>query len=321
MKKHGERLQAFAMKNAGSALLQVWHRPWLAAMFATSIDWGIRSEAMWRRVAFPFARHRPRPLVNWHEGGSGQPLLLLNGFTANGLTWPTRWLRRLGAHYRVIRIDNRGTGWSRDAPGPFTIADLADDARDVLHACGVKRATVFGLSMGGIIGQELAIRHPGMVEKLVLAATIPPVPAWIATQRGAALAAAILPDGRDVASPSREHLAAAGRVLMQFAADGFTPADDVVEEMVAQTLIRATSRRGAVMQARAIQAWRQPHRLASISAPTVVVHGAAERIIPVENARRLSRLIPDAKLVELPGVGHLIPWEAEDALVDILCGQ
>lgn len=78
------------------------------------------------------------------------------------------------------RLDNRGTGWSRSAPYPFTIADMADDARDVLRACRIDRAAVLGQSMGGMIAQELAIKHSEFVDKLVLAATRPPASAYIA---------------------------------------------------------------------------------------------------------------------------------------------
>src|SRR6202022_640384 len=67
-----------------------------------------------------------RPAVNWHEGGDGPALLLVNGSTASGLVWPDSWLRRLEERYRVIRIDNRGTGWSRSAPPPFTSGRPAD---------------------------------------------------------------------------------------------------------------------------------------------------------------------------------------------------
>jgi pimeloyl-ACP methyl ester carboxylesterase len=121
-----------------------------------------------------------RPVVHWHDGGRGPALLLLNGWSASGLVWPESWLARLEERYRVIRIDNRGTGWSRSAPYPFTIADMADDARDVLRACRIDRAAVLGQSMGGMIAQELAIRHGGFVGKLVLAATRPPAPAYVA---------------------------------------------------------------------------------------------------------------------------------------------
>ena len=116
---------------------------------------------------------RFRPVVNFHSSGSGDALLLLNGWTASGLLWPDRWLRDLEARFRVIRIDNRGSGWSRSAPTPYDIGDLADDAAAVLRGLGVESATVLGLSMGGAIAQELALRYPRLVSALVLVGTRP----------------------------------------------------------------------------------------------------------------------------------------------------
>jgi len=140
---------------------------WLARSetLALAAEWSIRSEAMWRRTlaasaealgiptpgrarrqqecrdaalqrshvqADDAARPRRSPVVNWHVAGSGPPLMLLNGWAGSGLAWPTGWLRSLEAHYRVIRVDQRGSGWSHRAPAPVTIADPADDAPDVL---------------------------------------------------------------------------------------------------------------------------------------------------------------------------------------------
>ena len=92
-------------------------------------------------------------------------------------------LRELERDFRVIRIDNRGTGWSRFARTPFTMADLADDVVGVLDEAEIDRATVFGLSMGGMIAQELAIRHAEDVRRLVLVATSPPAPSRPAGRR------------------------------------------------------------------------------------------------------------------------------------------
>ena len=123
-------------------------------------------------------RPASRYVANWFSHGQGEAVLLINGWSASGIAWPTAWLDELATQYRVIRLDNRGTGWSRTAPAPFTIGDLADDARNVLKAAGVRRARVLGLSMGGMIAQELALRHPDVVSRLVLAGTRPPAPAW-----------------------------------------------------------------------------------------------------------------------------------------------
>ncbi len=127
------------------------------------------------------SRHR-RPEVFWHEAGSGPVLLLLNGWTASGLTWPGAWLETLQRQFRVVRIDNRGTGFSRTAPAPFTMSELADDAADVLAATGARSATVLGSSMGGMIAQELAIRRRDAVERLILVASRPPAPAHLAAR-------------------------------------------------------------------------------------------------------------------------------------------
>ncbi len=254
-----------------------------------------------------------RPLVNWHESGRGPALLLLNGFTASGLIWPERWLQRLEDHYRVIRVDNRGTGWSRSAPAPFTVADMADDARDVLKACGVDRAVVLGLSMGGMIAQELAIRHAHIVDKLVLVATRPPTPAQIAPGLDASLHLLKQPPPtvqlRDFLTDTWARMAGE-----RFVSDH----PDAIAEIVDQIMRRVTPRTGVMNQVRALYAWHGAHRLARITVPTTVIHGNRDPLMPVGNGMRLARLIPDARYLELPGVGHLVVQENGDALLEVL---
>jgi pimeloyl-ACP methyl ester carboxylesterase len=253
------------------------------------------------------------PEVNWHEGGEGPALLLLNGSTASGLVWPDVWLRRLEKRFRVIRVDNRGTGWSRSASHPFTIADLADDARSVLGACGIRHATVLGLSLGGMIAQELAIRHPEAVDRLVLVATRPPTPAQIPSHGDALLSLMKTPPrGGDL----RAFIVATWSTL---AADGFAAQHPAVfAEIAEQIMRRVTPRRAALNQARAVWSWHGAARLGRIGAPTTIVHGDRDPLLPVGNGMRLGRLIPDATYLELPGVGHLVPQEAGDALLQAL---
>jgi pimeloyl-ACP methyl ester carboxylesterase len=254
-----------------------------------------------------------RPVVNWHEGGTGPALLLLNGWTASGLVWPAKWIADLERSFRVIRIDNRGTGWSRSAPAPFTVADMADDARDVLRACGVERATVLGLSMGGMIAQELALRHPSYVERLVLVATMPPMPAQIRPDPAPFLAGLGGPkQGQDLHGYIAELWGGFG------GPDFVTDQADALEEIVATTVRRVTPRQLMIAQARAIGCWRGSARLSRVSCPTIVVHGTSDAVIPVGNGMRLARLIPDARYVELPGVGHLVPQQAPADLLRLL---
>lgn len=259
------------------------------------------------------ADHRFRPAVHWHRSGDGPPLLLLNGWTASGLAWPQAWLRRLEETYDVIRIDNRGTGWSRSAPSPFTIVDLANDARDVLRASRIDRAAVLGISMGGMIAQELAIRHSDTVERLVLAATRPPTPAHTPMSR-AALRLAMSRPQRD--QPRREFVIS---TWAQTTGDGFAAAHpEALDELGDQIMQRITPRSGRLNQMRAIMSWHGPQRLSRVAAPATVVHGDQDPLIGVDNGRRLAQLIPSAQYVELTGVGHLVAHEAGDVLIAAL---
>lgn len=251
--------------------------------------------------------------VNWHEGGHGPPLLMLNGWTASGLVWPEALIGRLEQSFRVIRIDNRGSGWSRSAPSPFTMTDLADDARSVLHALGVDRATVLGFSMGGMIAQTLAIRHPGLVERLVLVATSPPAPAHLSADDETTWQ---MFRRRRPGQPLEEYL----RNLWTLAAGSAhtTRHPELVDELVRQLVTRPTTRGGAMAQARAAGTWHGPSQLARITAPTVIVHGRMDVLRPVGNAMRISQLIPGSRYVELAEAGHLVPYEAPDVLSLIL---
>lgn len=253
------------------------------------------------------------PRVFWHEGGQGDVVLLLNGWMTSGLVWPSAWVRRLEQRFHVVRIDNRGTGFSRTAPAPYTMADLADDAAQVLQAVGAERATILGLSMGGMVAQELAFRHPEMVERLVLVASRPPSPAHLPVD-----AATMLPlmAGPDRNTSPEEHWRG---VWGRFCAPGFADREPaLLDELMVQFASRMTPKAAVSNQMRAISGWYGADRLASISAPTVVVHGKLDEISPVGNSMRLARMIPGARYVELPGVGHVVPLEAPDELEKIL---
>ena len=108
----------------------------------------------------------------YEEHGSGDPLLCIMGFATD----LTGWLMQtpeFAKSYRTIVFDNRGVGRSAKPPGPYTIHEMADDAVGILEALDVERAHVLGLSMGGMIAQEVALRHPQRVRGLVLAARFP----------------------------------------------------------------------------------------------------------------------------------------------------
>jgi pimeloyl-ACP methyl ester carboxylesterase len=251
---------------------------------------------------------RPRPEVHWRAHGRGPALVLLNGWATSGLAWPAAWVRALEREFRVIRIDNRGTGWSRHARTPFTMADLAGDVLAVLDAEGVEQAALFGLSMGGMIAQETALLAPERIPALVLSGTRPPTPEFHPTVASPVAWQLMRPLG------PRETKAAYFRRIWSLAtAEGFADRHpEVIEELVRQNVERPTPRALLVQQLWAVMAWGHAERLAGIRARTVVVHGEEDAFIPVENGRALGRLVPGATYVELPGVGHLAPHEAPD---------
>jgi len=255
-----------------------------------------------------------RPEVYWRAGGRGPALVLLNGWSASGLAWPRSWVRELERRFRVIRIDNRGSGYSRFAPTPFTMPDLADDVADVLDEAEVERAAVVGMSMGGMIAQEFAVRHGRRLDGLVLTATRPPAPAYYAGKHAHELFGLLTPPRRDETLDTYFT-----RLWSTATGEGFAEREPgSIAELVRQIVARPTPRQMLLHQLRAVNGWGHAERLGAILAPTVVVHGADDRMVNVENGRRLAELIPGSRFVSLPGVGHLPPLEAPDELLDIV---
>jgi 3-oxoadipate enol-lactonase len=250
-----------------------------------------------------------REQVHWRARGEGPGLVLLNGYGASGAAWPSVWQRGLRARYRVVTPDLRGSGRSRFAHAPFGIADLADDVEAVLDAAGLDRAVVLGLSMGGMVAQELALRAPERVTGLVLAGTRPPVPEFTRPSLAASLRL-LLPS-----RPGAPLSAFYRRLWTSATAPGFASEHpELIDELVEQTLQGPTSRRMLRHQVVAMMAWGHAERLAELAAPTAVVHGELDRFSPVANGRALARLIPGATYDEIAGAGHLLPLEAPDRL-------
>jgi 3-oxoadipate enol-lactonase len=270
-----------------------------------------------RALAVPAAlgvrRRRRVDPVHFHDGGEGPAVLLLNGWTASGLAWPRQLVHGLEQDHRVIRIDNRGSGHSQRTPVPFTVADLAEDAAAILDRAGIGQATVVGLSLGGMIAQELAIRRPDLVGHLVLLGTGPPMPAltWPRTGVMRNLLAERVADGdaREAARDTWVGLATAA---------AFADRTEDVDELIDSLLERRTPMHGLLAQGRAAAGWHGAHRLRRIAAPTSVIHGFDDNLLPVRNGRCLANLIPGARYIELAGVGHLVAHEAPDVVAETI---
>jgi len=234
------------------------------------------------------------------------PLLLIMGLGMASDAWE-KLPERLAERFRVILLDNRGMGRSSASPGGFRIRDLADDAALVLDAEGIDRASVFGISMGGMIAQELALRHPGRVRALILGAT------FGSQRRSHKPRLGVARDLLLVSLFSRTPKRMA-RLLVSDAFMARSP------DRFASWLGRLgrPQRAAARRQIVAIARHEAEDRLPQLRIPTLVISGDRDRLVPVENSRRLARMIPRARLVELPGAGHAFPFERADETVRAL---
>jgi pimeloyl-ACP methyl ester carboxylesterase len=234
--------------------------------------------------------------------GSGLPLVLIQGLGYTADLW-FRLLPGLSENRRTIRIDNRGVGRSSVPPTPWTIEEMAADTVNVMAAAGIERAHVFGVSMGGLIAQEVALRHPDRVAALVLGCTHPGGGDAV---RMDPAAATMLMDR----TPKSAREAIEASVPFLYAET--TSRDEIDGDLAARLryALRATSYWGQ------LDAMRQHDgtlsRLPEIVAPTLVIHGTADRLVQPANAELIASAVPGAQLEWLDGAGHLF-WTDQTA--------
>jgi 3-oxoadipate enol-lactonase len=234
--------------------------------------------------------------LHWEARGDGPPVLLIMGLGMNATGWWRTIPVLVDAGLRVIAFDNRGVGRSERVPGPYTAAEMADDAVSVLDAAGVDAAHVYGISLGGMIAQELALRHPGRVGALVLGATTGGGDMLVPADR------AVNAFVRLRAQMTAEHAVWAS-VPINYARRTRAEGGDRIAQDIAQRLRYPVEAEyyGAQLAA----AHGHDARVEDIRAPTLVVHGGEDVLIVPENGRRLVAAIPGAKLSLWPAAAHL----------------
>jgi pimeloyl-ACP methyl ester carboxylesterase len=238
----------------------------------------------------------------YERRGGGEPLLLIQGMSGTHLSWGEAFLGALGGDLDIVTYDHRGVGSSGPQDQAVTIVGLADDAADLLDALGWERAHVLGVSMGGMVAQELALRQPERVRTLVLGCTYPGGPDGRLADPALIqeLAGAMLSGDRELA------------LRTGFAAN-LSPGHVADEAHWEPFHAMATALPVAVpvimAQMQAVMGHDAIARLASIEAPTLVVHGTADRMLPAPNGELIARAIPNARLELLDGVGHMFWWE------------
>ena len=194
-------------------------------------------------------------------------------------------------------MDNRGTGRSPKPPGPYSIEQLADDAAETLAG---RRAHVAGFSMGGYIAQTLALRHPQLVERLVLVCTGTGGPRCIETP-------AQTIDAWEANATRTPAKFARATMPLSFAPGWTDEHAEEFEQLLADRLEHPTP--PECWQAQYDACWRfveQVTPVEEIAAPTLVAHGDADRIVPYGNGVELARRIQDARFEPFAGAGHLL---------------
>jgi 3-oxoadipate enol-lactonase len=237
--------------------------------------------------------------INYQEEGKGDPLVMIMGFAAGRSAWLGQ-IRFFRKYYSVITFDNRGAGKSDKPPGPYSTKMMAEDTVKLMDDLGIEKAHIMGVSMGGMIAQELAINYPERVMKLVLASTYA---------------------SRDEASGD----AAEQAKFMQLAPEERTsamvglafnkPFYRFVFGLLASVMTRftgASARAGTEGQREACQRHDTLDRLHSITAPTLVIVGTEDRLIKPVSSEVLAGRIPNAKLVKVEGGSHYLSFEMKN---------
>jgi pimeloyl-ACP methyl ester carboxylesterase len=266
----------------------------------------------------------------------GRPLLLVMGLGAQMILWDEEFCEHLVERgHRVIRFDNRDVGLStkldeegvpnllqafqdamsgRPLDAPYTINDMADDAVGLLDALEIDATHVVGASMGGMIAQTLAIRHPRRVRSLtsIMSTTgnreLPPA-------RPEAMQVLVTPPPQD-----REgNIERSVHVSRQIGSPGFPFDEARIRERAARLYDRAFYPRGVARQMLAILAsGSRVEELRSVTTPTLVIHGNEDPLVPVEGGLDTHQAVPGAELLLIDGMGHDLPREAWPRIVDAI---
>ena len=253
--------------------------------------------------------------MEYYVEGQGPPLLMIMGFLGQASSWGEPFLERLRSHFTTIAFSNRGCGLSEIDAAPVTIRLMADDTARLLQALDIERAHVLGISMGGMIAQELVLNHAERVQGLVLGCTncgpahsiqSPPESMIKMTQT------------MNVPPEQRARVFWEMTVTPEFVDRESAFLDAILARMLEQPTPWAVFGR----QFAAIQGHDTYDRLPQVKAPTLILHGDRDALVPVGNAGILQERIQGSRARIIPGAGHCFFWEkpgeSGEAVVEFL---
>jgi 3-oxoadipate enol-lactonase len=239
--------------------------------------------------------------------GNGHALALIMGL-GGGIPWLLRQIPALSQQYQVVAFDNRGTG-ATDAPDtPYSMEMMAADLYGLLEHVGVETTHIFGISMGGMIAQHFALLYPQKVTSLILGATTCGGSHRVSPDTEAIK---VLFDLENMQKMSPEERAAQTLPFV-FSKEFIDNNQPIIQELLVKMVGHITPLHGYIRQAQAIMGHDTYERLPHIKAPTLVLAGDADKLVPVENSRIIASRIPNAELVILKNMGHGFNIEAAD---------
>ncbi len=236
--------------------------------------------------------------------GAGEPLLLIYGLAGRGNNWKFQ-IEALSSRFQVITFDNRGVGETDQPLEAFTLGDIADDAAALLDHLGIASAYVFGISMGGMIAQEFALRHPDKVRKLALGCTHPgiknclPSPGWVTEIF------------KSLPGKPREQVV---RDCIPINYSSFTQQhrSELIESLIPLFVDNRQRAHGYAGQLKAIWDFNAFDLLPQIAVPALVMTGTDDVLVVPGNSKIITERIPNARLIEFSEAGHLFFIEKAD---------
>ena len=251
--------------------------------------------------------------LHYLRAGNGEPMLLIQGMSATHRTWGRQFLSALEENFDCIAFDNRGMGLSGPAQMPFTTADLADDVVALLDALEIEHAHIVGISMGGMIAQELALAHPERIRSLTLGAT------YCGGPEGTLMSEEDLQMlGAAMASGDREQVLRAMWVIN--ASPGFRAEESRYAAFQEMAVALPAPKDVVFQQMQACAAHDTSTRLSGIEVPTQVIHGTADRLLGVNNGIQIAALL-SVKPQLLGDVGHIFWWEQPERSAALVRGH
>ncbi len=243
-------------------------------------------------------------------GPAGFPIILINGFASTMDMWNPPFVAELASRFRVIVFDNRGTGYSSDSDETFSIPLFATDTGALMDALHLPRAHVLGHSMGACITQELALAHPERIGRLVL------ISGTCGGERMIRMEPEVWEILTDKSGTPRD---LANRMFSVLFPRAWLETHDPWQ--YCPEVHETTSEKNAARQAEALSAWPGSFdRLPGIRAPTLVITGTDDVVIPPGNSTALARRIPGAQLAEIAGAGHGLMYQCPEDIANAVTG-